>query len=225
MTFVFLSLLHRITIPGMRQALYSIMILFSFSCILKGQTAEEESIRLKQSSDVGDLQEQVSQRDGQVPGEQVKKGYWNLSVGTEYSYISGYGSVMGLHAAPAYTLSLNQRWSLHGGLIASGYSSLNSLAPGDEASFQPMMTSLAVFGAASYRMSERLTLHGVGVKYLLPEQAPPLLPYPSGHLSLGATYRLGDNISIGATIRMNRGMDYYPGSLYRNFYYQSPYDW
>ena len=209
----------------MRQALYTIIILFSFSCILKGQTAEEESIRLKQSVGNEDLQDKDEAGEGQAAAVPGKKGNWDLSAGTTFSYINGYGSVMGLYAAPAYTLSLNPRWSLQGGLIASGYSSLNTRFAGDESTFQPMMNSLAVFAAASYRMSERLTLHSAGIKYLLPEQAPPLLPYPSGHLSLGATYQLGDNISIGAIIRMNRGMNYYPGSLYFPGYYQSPYDW
>ena len=88
-------------------------------------------------------------------------------------------------------------------------------------------SSLALFAAAAYGMSDRLILHGSGVKQLITAPVTPFTPYPVDQLSLGATYKLGENISIGATIQMNNGMgyDYFNPHPFNRYGIQPPFYW
>jgi hypothetical protein len=196
----------------------SICIAVFFYPALFGQTAEEDVIKLKQQTQAV-IDEETSLDEAEVPGlEKERKGTWNFSVGTSFSYMKGYGSGMGFYAAPTYTMPLNDKWSLHGGVIASQYQSFNSTMPGGMPGeyFMPSSyTSLSLFAAASYRMNDRLVLHGAGMKRLASAPASPFTPYPMDNLSLGATYKLGDNITIGASINMSN-------SRYGHRYYGNP---
>ncbi len=110
------------------------------------------------------------------------------------------------YAAPMVTLPVSERWSLHGGLMAMRYQGSNPFLL--ETGNPDVYSSLAVFAAASYRMSDRLILHGTGVKQLI---SGPVTPFPAmDNFSLGATYRIGDNITIGATIRFDQQNSYQP---------------
>ena len=197
---------------------------------LFSQSAEDEVIRLKQSLEVGDVQV-GSEGDLQVDPEgdeqaalkkESKSGSWNMSVGTSFSYMKGYGSGMGFYAAPTYTLPLSNRWSVHGGLVASHFTGFNT--PGTGELQNPGTTSsLAIFAAASYRMNERLVLHGAGVKQLVTAYPSLYAPYPMDNLSLGATYKLGNNVSIGASISINQGRGYYNGSPFYGSPFTTPF--
>lgn len=188
------------------------------SISLFGQSAEEMTIRLKQENNA------VVESAHPMDGEQDRtKGHLGISVGTSFSAMQGYGSGMMFYAVPSYTLPLNNRWALHGGLIAAGYQGFNTTVTG-EYPFPSQFTSLALFAAASYRLNDRLVLHGAGVKQLMAAPVTPFTPYPSDHFSLGATYKLGENISIGATIHMNNGGGNYPNPLNR-YGFQPPFYW
>ena len=134
------------------------------------------------------------------------------------------------YTAPTYTLALNDRWSLHGGVVASHYQGLNNTQAG-ETLLPGSFSSLAVFASASYRMSDRLVLHGTGIKQLVSAPVTPFTPYPIDEFSLGATYKLGDNITIGASINMRSYSGYrvgYPASSFGNFgnpFHPSPFGW
>ena len=188
----------------MRRSVSIFLFLLGTLPFLYGQSAEEEIGRLKQqTSDV--VLEDASQDASQ---EAIKKGHWNFSVGTSYSYMKGYGSGMMLYTAPTYTVSLNDRWSVHGGLIASHYHGMNYTMAGENM-LPNSFSGLAVFAAASYRASDRLILHGTGVKQLLTAPATPFTPYPIDNLSFGATYKLSNNFTIGASVHMNQGVGNY----------------
>jgi len=193
----------------MRNALFILAFLLC-SSLAMGQTAEEEVIRLKQQNSGLYLKEAES--EGGLTDlsekEATKRGQWNFSVGTSYSYMQGYGSGMMLYTAPNYTLSLNNRWSVHGGLLASRYQGMNYTLAG-ETLLPAAFSSLALYVAASYRMSDKLILHGTGIKQLLSAPVTPFTPYPIDDLSFGATYKLGDNFTIGASIHMNSSSGYY----------------
>ncbi len=184
----------------MRTAIFISVLILSVS-FLMGQTAEEEVIRLKQQTSDVVLEEPVQE-------EAKKPGHWNFSVGTSYSYMKGYGSGMMLYTAPSYTLSLNDRWSVHGGLIASQYRGMNYTIQG-ESVLPNTFSGLALFAAASYRMNDKLILHGTGIKQLISAPVTPFTPYLMDDLSLGATYKLGNNFTIGASVHMNNGSGYY----------------
>jgi hypothetical protein len=184
-----------------------------FGCGLAfSQDAEDEVIRLKQSAASGNMENlRGVEESGQEESGDPRVKNWNLEVGTGFGWSKGLGSGMGFYMAPSYTLPLNQKWALHGGLIANTYTGLG-LPGNSEWQAYPTISSLSVFGAASYRLSERLVLHGAGVKQLLSTAPPPLATYSPDRLSLGATYHLGDNVSIGASLHMLRGNSYGYGS-------------
>ena len=185
------------------------MVLIGSVSWMMGQTAEVDVAKLKQPTSDRVMEEAATgmSLESEAGKETKKAGQWNFSVGTSFSYMKGYGSGMMFYTAPSYTLSLNDRWSLHGGLIASRYQGLNPAMPG-ESLLPNSFTSLALFASASYRMNDRLVLHGTGVKQLVSAPVTPFTPYPIDDLSFGATYKLGDNLTIGAAVHMNNWNGY-----------------
>ena len=201
----------------MRTCIFISVLLLSVS-LMMGQTAEEEVGRLKAQTSGVVFEESIQEGPDQ---EAKKPGHWNFSVGTSYSYMKGYGSGMMLYTAPSYTLTLNDRWSFHGGLIASRYQGMNYTMAGENL-LPNSFSSLALFAAASYRMSDRLILHGTGVKQLITAPVTPFTPYPIDDLSFGATYKLGNNLTIGASVHMNNRSSYYH-SPWNSSPYASPF--
>jgi hypothetical protein len=208
----------------MMRSLFFIFVFIASHLALMGQSAEDEVIRLKQPVDMATDLSDPETGETVLPKLHAPSGAWNLSVGTSFTAMSGFGSGMGFYAAPTYTLPLSDRWSVHGGVIASYFTGLT--APGGgEMKLPTSYSSLALFAAASYRMSDRLVLHGAGFKQLVAAPPSPLTPYPMDHLTLGATYRLGNNITIGAAVQMNQGHGYYVGSPFYNSGFPSPFGW
>lgn len=204
----------------MKISVLILSLLFSAQFII-AQSAEDEVIRLKQSMGEQAVQ---AQPDAETKKDDGIPGHWNFSVGTSFTYMHGYGSMMGLYAAPSYTLPLNERWAVHGGLIASNYTGLGSLQmPGGEFQSSNNFSSLAVFAAASYKMSDRLVLHGSGLKNLTSFPLMPMGPGMMDNLSLGATYKLGNNVSIGASISVNQGRGYYNAPPFGGASFGSPF--
>jgi hypothetical protein len=188
------------------------------------QPAEDDVIRLKQPAEAGEYRESSGDAVQEATPAHGIPGSWNLSVGTGFSYMKGYGSGIGFFAAPTYTVPLSGRWALHGGLLATHVTGFNAPA-GLDYRTPDAFSGLAVFAAASYRMNDRLILHGSGVKQLVATPPTPLTPYTGDHLSLGATYRLGNNITIGATLHMRNGQGYYHTSPFQDSYLASPFGW
>ena len=200
----------------MRILLFIGTIIFSFSSLL-AQSAEEEIIRLKQEASG-----LVVETPEEEQSAESKAGHWNFSVGTSYSYMKGYGSGMMFYTAPSYTLALSDRWALHGGVVASYYQGLNYMPLGETA-LPGSFSSLAVFASASYRMSDRLVLHGTGIKQLVKGPVTPFTPYPMDDLSLGATYKIGDNLTIGASVHMRNSSGYYTAPSFGSPFFPSPF--
>ncbi len=216
----------------MRIILVCIVMLWG-SLGLFAQSSEESTVRLKQEGSPviessranGHEGPDGTLKDTQVtPGSdefardsERDKGHLGISVGTSFSTMKGIGSGMMFYTAPSYTLSLNDRWALHGGLVAAGYQGFYPSEAG-ESPFPAQFSSLSLFAAASYRMNDRLVLHGAGVKQLISGPITPFTPYPADYFSVGATYQLGQNISIGATIHMSNG-GYYSSPFSGGGYY------
>jgi hypothetical protein len=210
----------------MRSAFVTAVLLLCLP-LLFGQSAEDKVASLKATTSQTVQEDAVHETDDapRQTMEEGKKvpGHFNVSLGTSYSYMKGYGSGMAFFAAPTYTLPLNNKWSLHGGFIATQYQSFNGTMT--QESFYPnSFSSFSVFVAASYQMNDRLVLHGTGVKQLISAPVSPLTPYPMDNLSLGATYKLGDNISIGASIHLNQGQGYYSSPM-NGYMFQPPFGW
>lgn len=221
--------MHRIEQSGMRKLILIGILVFSLSSVM-AQSGEEDMIRLKQGVESVVTEERLDEQGTEesqvrtVEGYQVKPGHWDFSVGTSYSYMKGYGSGMMFYTAPSYTLALSDRWSLHGGVVASHYQGLNYTGQGENL-LPGTFSSLAIFGAASYRVSDRLIFHGAGVKQLIAAPNTTVIGYPADNLSLGASYRIGDNITIGASVHMQNRNGYYSSPYFGNPFFPSPIGW
>lgn len=188
---------------------YTCIIFFTvIHGIILGQSAEEKVVQMKDDLAV--------QEDDTVFSGRHTPVTWNLFLGTGYAFVPGTGSGMMFHAAPVVTLPVTGRWSFHGGVTAMRYYGLGS--PLFEETGNPhVFSSLALFAAASYRMNDRLILHGTGVKQLV---SAPETPFAApDHFSFGAAYRLGNNITIGATIHMNQGNRYLSSPFHGGGFY------
>lgn len=208
----------------MKKAVTIFLGFFAAFSYLTAQSAEEDMIRLKQQAN-----EQVLEEPEEEQAEEAKPGHWNFSVGTSYSYMKGYGSAMGFYTAPTYTLALNDRWALHGGVMLSYHQGLNYTQPGENF-FPASFSSMAIFAAASYRMTDRLVLHGTGTKQLLAAPGTTVMGYPVNDLSFGATYRIGDSFTIGAAVHMRNydgynGYNGYHTPPFMSPFYPSPFGW
>lgn len=206
----------------------TLISIIALGATVAGQSAEDESIRLKQEGvlqveemDTGDIrsEDETVEKMGE---DENRGGSLGLSVGTAYSFSKGIGSGMMFYAAPTYTLPINNRWALHTGFIARHHQGLNPVY--GEFSTPLQYSSLAFFAAASYRMNDRLVLHGTGVKQLVSAPITPLTAYPMDHISLGATYKLGNNITIGATLQLNNGHGIY-SNPYQGYGFAPPFYW
>jgi len=207
----------------MRISIFIFALLFPVQ-VLVAQSAEDEVIRLKQSMGEQAVQANEENLEASTLEEKGLKGHWNFNVGTNFTYMHGYGSLMGLYAAPTYTLPLNDRWAVHGGLIASNYTTMGGLQmPGTEYQSTNNFSSLAVFAAASYKMTDKLILHGSALKNLTSYPLMPMAPGVMDNISMGATYKLGDNVSIGATVSFNQGNGYYNAPPFGGSSFGAPY--
>jgi len=204
----------------MRTLIFTGTLLIVASSLL-AQSAEEDRIRLMQQVD----QQVLAPSEETEPALHKKiPGHWNFSVGTSYSYMKGYGSGMMFYTTPSYILPLNNRWALHGGVVAGHYIGLNHLAPA-ESLVPGSFSSLSVFAAATYRMTERLVLHGAGIKQLVSGPVTPFAPYPMDDLSLGASYKIGNNFTIGASVHMRNTNGYYQTPAFGSPFFPSSIGW
>lgn len=185
-----------------------LLLIMSFFRV-DAQSAEEEVVRLKSESlEAGSPESPETGTPLAEDGnDSAGKGTFHLSAGTGFSYMKGYGSGIRSYIAPVYTLPLSQRWELTGGIIASNYHGFQPV-PRSEYGWDASCSSLALFAAATYRMNDRIILHGTGIKQLI--QPPPMsfTPYPMDQISLGATYRITDNLSIGASVHVLQNGNY-----------------
>jgi len=136
--------------------------------------------------------------------------HWNFSVGSSYYYMPGFGSALTTSIRPSVTFPLNNKLSLQGGIITGRtYSSSIGLL---ENTYQPMggYNSFALYGSATYQINEKMTIFGSGVKNLTEFPGNyPLRSYPPDYFNIGTQFKLGDNVTIGASFHMEERNPYY----------------
>ncbi len=201
------------------------LFLLFFSSTM-GLSAQVDGLQMKSSASHGlewtDQAESGLENGGTEGSGYDRSGKWDLTLGTGFSYSRAFGSGASVYAAPFYTLPLNDRWSLHGGVIAThttlfanGFPASLTVDRTGSGEVIPSYSSLSLFGAASYRLNDRLVLHGAGVKTLASyPHNPPMLYHPLSsstmdHLTVGATYQLRRNITLGASFRIQNHKGYH----------------
>lgn len=128
------------------------------------------------------------------------KPHWKLMMGSNFTFSPGFGNATGFFVAPMLNVPLNSRLSLQGGIIASN-TYLNYMRLDDGPGSFKSYNDLSIFGSASYLLSENLVVYGTGTKRLteLPHAPYPFMPSSANSFTIGTNWRLGKNISIGAS--------------------------
>lgn len=171
-----------------------------------------------------------SQLDSLSTGDKIKRLQFNTSLGTSFFYSGAYGTGNEFFAAPGVNYGLTPRLSLHGGVIFSYTSFFNPQNEAEQGG-SPMMSfpGMSVYGSANYQINEKLSFFGTGMKHIpvfFPGEENDLNNFNNYSFSLGSNYKIGRNVTIGASIHVNdRGSYYSPFSSPIPGAYYSPFDW
>ncbi len=128
------------------------------------------------------------------------KPHWNVMMGSNFNYSSAFGSSTGIFVAPMVSIPLNNRLSLRGGVVAS-HTNLYSMGMSEALVPFQNFNELSVFGSASYMLSENVEVYGTATRRLkeLPVVPYPFMPSSPNSFTIGTNWRIGNNISIGAS--------------------------
>ncbi|MCX6240515.1 MAG: hypothetical protein NTX43_01740 [Bacteroidetes bacterium] len=150
---------------------------------------------------------------------QIKKPEYHVSAGMDFFTASGYGSGFTEYVTPSVSYALGKRFILSGGISVANTNYFNArpLYSGDI--FEPYSgnyTSITVFAAGTYFVSDRLTISGAFYKEIpLAGRSIAYAPYSynagqgSQGFNVNAQYKLGKHVFIQAGFEMNQGRDPY----------------
>jgi hypothetical protein len=160
-----------------------------------------------------------AQNDEKISSQEMNrlfKPQYHFNIGSSYSYFPSFGGGMNMFASPSVSIPLSKRIFVEGGIIAST-SIIPGLSPLEINHSVNNFNSLAIYGSTIYQITPKLSVYGTGIKQLMNTK----LPYPYSSLnqnsfSVGSTFKLGNNITIGASINMSDKSNFYspfhPGS-------------
>jgi len=137
---------------------------------------------------------------------------FNLQSGASFSTGFGGGGLFNTFLAPSFSQNLGKKFTLSAGMVMSNttYNNLNLL--NQDGTFRPYsgnMTNFTLYAAGSYQVNERLTLSGSAYKTINPafnaRLNPDQLRMDAQGMSFGVGYKVGENMHIGAEIRIQQG--------------------
>lgn len=156
--------------------------------------------------------------------------HYHTNIGNSFFYSKAFGSGTEFYAAPELSYGLALRLSLHGGVLFS-YTSFfglpNDLENGDSKMIP--IPGMALYGIANYQLNEKLSFFGTGIRHM--STFYPIdnngVNIPAHYsFSFGSNYKIGNNITIGASIHVNDRTPYYsPYSSPGIGGHYSPFDW
>jgi len=150
---------------------------------------------------------------------QPKKLNYSLSLGSEFTAVSGFGSALNSWVTPQVSYNLNKKLSIGGGIsiIQTNYFDARPWFGNEQtAASNGNFTSALVFVNGQYRVNDRLTVFGSAFKQFPVTQDP--LPYnPFNPVSkkgaqgvdLNVGYRIGEHVFIQAGFRYTEGVNPY----------------
>ena len=150
---------------------------------------------------------------------QPKKFNYNLTLGSEFTSISGFGSALNTYVTPRFSYNVNKRLSIGGGIsvIQTNYFNARSYLQNEQPfSTNGNFTSGMIFVNGQYLVNDRLTISGSAYKQFPITKDP--LPYnPFNPVSskgaqgvdFNIGYRIGDHMYIQAGFRYSDGQNPY----------------
>ena len=160
---------------------------------------------------------------------QPKKINYNVTLGSEFTSFSGFGSALSTYITPRFSYNLNKRLSIGGGIsvVQTNYFKARSSFQSEQAtsgSGNGSFTSGMIFIDGQYLVNKRLTIYGSAYKQF-PVTADPLPYNPFNPVSsrgaqginLNMSYKIGEHILIQAGFRYSEGTNpYYANPFTRN---------
>ncbi|MFH1159965.1 MAG: hypothetical protein V1733_03335 [bacterium] len=145
-----------------------------------------------------------------------------LSLGTEFSSSSWYGSGLSTYISPAFSYRVNARLSFRAGVTLSNTALFNYQPWYMSESFQPVNANFSkalLFVEGTYLVSERLTLSGGAFKeFTLDSRSPVALPFTTNNpegFYLNADYKIANGVHIQAGFGYTKGyVPFYGSPLY-----------
>jgi hypothetical protein len=160
---------------------------------------------------------------------QPKKFDYGVTLGSEFSSMSGFGSALKTYVTPHVTYNLNKRLSIGGGfsIIQTNYFGAKPYFQSEQNAFSNgSYTSAMLFVNGQYIVNERLTVSGSAFKQFPITKDPlpynPFNPVSSNGaqgIDFNVVYKVGRNVYIQAGFRYTDGVNPYN----TNRYYSDPF--
>ncbi|MGC9342641.1 MAG: hypothetical protein ACP5E3_08080 [Bacteroidales bacterium] len=133
-------------------------------------------------------------------GKALQKLRWDMNLGTAFTYMPGYGGGMSYYAAPGFSYPINNRFSFHGGMVAGVYTSPG--IPNAEGAPEKVTSGYTIFyGTAAYHLNQNVVFYATGVKSIHSfGRMNPFFAPSYDEISFGSSIRLGNNVTIGASV-------------------------
>jgi hypothetical protein len=148
---------------------------------------------------------------------QPGKFNYHVTIGSEFTTVSGFGSAFQSYITPRLTYNLNQRLKIGGGISfrQTNYINARSLF-GDNSGLRgsnSSFTSALVFIDGEYIVNDRFTIFGSAFKEIPVTRDPlpynPFSPYTNGKaqgIDFNIGYKMGKHFYIQAGFRYSEGM-------------------
>jgi len=156
---------------------------------------------------------------------QPRKFDYGLTLGSEFTSISGFGSGLNTYVTPRISYNVSKRFSVGGGfsIIQTNYFGAKPYLQNEQNTFSNgNFTSAVLFVSGQYLVNERLTIYGSAFKQFQITQDP--LPYNPFNpvskngaqgINFNVSYRIGKNVMIQGSFRYSEGMN--PYNCYGNY--------
>ncbi len=148
-----------------------------------------------------------SEFDTLVIPEKNQRLTWDTNLGSSFIYSKAFGSATEFFAAPQVNYGITPKFAIHGGLMFS-YTSVFGQSNSDENGYMMPIAfpGMSVYGSASYRLNKNVTFYGTGIRHMsnfYSKDAPAFLNKPYNSYSFGSSIRLGNKVTIGASLHVN----------------------
>lgn len=152
-------------------------------------------------------------------GKALQKLRWDMNLGTAYTFSPGYGGGMSYYASPGFSMPVGRKFSFHGGVTAGAVSSpALTHSEGSMQNFSSGFTS--IYGTGAYHLNQNVIFYASGVKSIHTfGKINPLFNPSYNEISFGSSIRLGENVTIGASVHFRE----YQSIPYMNDF--APYFW
>jgi hypothetical protein len=148
---------------------------------------------------------------------QPKKFDYHLTLGSQFTSASGFGSALNTYVTPHVSYNLNKRFSIGGGIsiIRTNYFNARSYLRNEQTSgYSGNFTSAMIFVDGTYIVNNRLTIYGSAYKQLPVSKDP--LPYNPFNpvsakgaqgINFNVGYKVGEHVLIQAGFRYSEGVN------------------